>query len=458
MLLKNQTLTLTVEGQNDQGFGVAHVGGMAVFVKGGVKGDVVQATVLKVAKTWAAAKADRILTPSPHRCPSGCDAAGCGGCAYRELVYEEEERIKAEDVRMYFRKAGLSATVLPTVTAGPINGYRNKAQYAFGRTRDGRLTAGFFAPRSHRLVPAVHCPLAPALFGEAVERSLAILSELGLAPYEEETGKGLLRHLYLRHSEKEGKVLYTLVINGRSLPDESAFVEKLRRALPFVSGILLNFNTEKTNVILGKEYRTLWGEDFITDTLGGVTLKIAPDAFFQVNRPAADALYAKAKELACLSGRELLWDLYSGAGRIGLSMADSCREIVGVEIVPAAVENAGENAKRNGIRHARFVTGAASSPETLLAGAYGEGRAAPDVVVLDPPRKGCSPELLSYLADTVKVLRIVYISCAPDTLARDCALLVSKGYSLSPVTPVNLFPRTGHVESVVCLTRQSDVI
>lgn len=454
MLKKNETLPLTVEGQNDQGFGVAHVDGMVVFVAGGVKGDVVEATVLKVAKTWAAAKANRILSPSPHRCPSGCDAKGCGGCAYRELAYEEEERIKAEDVRMYFRKAGLEATVLPTVTAGPINGYRNKAQYAFGRDKAGALTLGFFAPRSHRLVPAVRCPLAPALFGDVAEATLQVLGEMGLSPYEEETGKGLLRHLYLRHSQKENKVLYTLVINGKALPDEGGFVAKLRARLPFLSGILLNCNTEKTNVILGKEYRTLWGEDFITDTLGGVTLKIAPDAFFQVNRPAADALYAKAKELACLSGRELLWDLYSGAGSIGLSMADACREVVGVEIVPSAVENARENARRNGIHHARFVVGDASTPETLLENAYGPDRAAPDVVVLDPPRKGCSPELLSYLADTVKVGRIVYISCAPDTLARDCALLVSKGYSLSPVTPVNLFPRTGHVESVVCLTRK----
>jgi 23S rRNA (uracil1939-C5)-methyltransferase len=348
---------------------------------------------------------------------------------------------------------GLDIQPLPMIGADSPSRYRNKAQFPVAAGDKAPLT-GFFAPRSHRLVPCSDCPLQPAGFAAVLQAVTDWMKTHSVQAYDEARHSGLVRHVYLRQGAVTGQLMVCLVCTSGKLPAVPDLIERVRRAAPTLACLCVNVNPQKTNVILGKEYRTLWGEDFITDTLGGVTLKIAPDAFFQVNRPAADALYAKAKELACLTGRELLWDLYSGAGSIGLSMADACREVVGVEIVPSAVENARENARRNGIHHARFVVGDASTPETLLENAYGPDRAAPDVVVLDPPRKGCSPELLSYLADTVKVGRIVYISCAPDTLARDCALLTSRGYSLSDVTPVNLFPRTGHVESVVCLSRK----
>ena len=456
MLKKNDILTLPIESVNNLGYGVARHEGMAVFVSSAVTGDVAKVRILKVAKTWAAGKAETLVTPSPHRVANTCPSRGCGGCAYRELDYGEECRIKENDVRFAFRKAGVEAEVLPVVSAEKTDGYRNKAQYAVGDV-GGKLVAGFFAPKSHRVVPAADCPLQPPAFARAVKVALEYFNENKLTAYNEETGKGLLRHIYLRYSEAEEKILFTLVINGKALPDEWGFLCHLRANIPELSGILINENKKSTNVVLGEKFRPIWGKDKLEDVLCGVRLSIAPDAFFQVNRPAAELLYQKAKELAGLSGRELLWDLYCGAGSIGLYMADACREVVGVEIVPSAVKNAEENARQNSIVNARFVVGDASTPETLLKNAFDERGTRPDVVVLDPPRKGCSFELLEYLASTLRVEKIVYVSCNPDTLARDAAILLPLGYSLSPVTPVNLFPRTGHVESVVCLKRRLDV-
>ena len=454
MLQKNQVLPLEIEDLNNLGYGVAHAEGQTVFVSGGVVGDLAEVRILKVEKTWAAGKVEALLRPSAVRIPNDCAAKGCGGCAYREITYEEECRRKQNYVDFCFRKAGVQAEVLPVVTASGTEHYRNKAQYAIGQDREGQIYAGFYAPKSHRVVKAEGCPLQPKVFADTVAAALDFFNRGGFTVYDEKTGKGLLRHLYLRYSEKEEKLLFTVVASGTVLPEEGAFVSHMRAAVPSLAGILLNENTRNTNVVLGDTYRTLWGAETLVDTLCGVSLEISPAAFFQVNRPAAEALYEKGKELAGLTGKEVLWDLYCGAGSIGLSMADSCREVVGVEIVPQAVENAKENALRNGIRHARFVLGDAGTPETLLANAYGASQMPPDVVVVDPPRKGCTPELLIYLAETVKVQRIVYISCAPDTLARDAALLLAHGYTMSAVTPVNLFPRTGHVETIVCLRKQ----
>ena len=290
---------------------------------------------------------------------------------------------------------------------------------------------------------------------EILDAIAALTGKYGIAPYDEESGTGLLRHIYLRSSKDEQEILLTFVLNGDALPHAEEVIRELTARFPALVGIGININREKTNVICGDEYRTLWGKDTITDTLAGVTLSFSPASFYQVNRDAAELLYKKAKESAGFKGDETLLDLFCGVGSIGLSMADAVREVVGIEIVPDAVKCANENAKRNGIKNAAFFAGDASDVEKLLAGAEKAlGKTlVPDAVLLDPPRKGCDPKLLDFLA-LKAIPKIVYVSCNPETLARDVAYLAGKGYGFSKITPVDLFPRTAHVETVVRLFRQ----
>ena len=461
MVVKNQVLELDICDLNNLGFGVAHVDGLTLFVSGCVDGEKVRALVLTVKKTYAVAKTLEVLVPSPHRITPACHVKGCGGCAYQVISYEHEREIKREYVRTAFRKVGISLHVEEVVTPQE-NGawltchYRNKAQYPVSQDAKGNYIIGFYGAKSHRVVEASDCPLQPEEFGDIILTLREYLETYRISAYCEETGKGLLRHIYLRRGSVSGEVLLTLVVNGKHLPHEEKLVALLRREHPSIVGILLNTNEENTNVICGEEYRILWGKGEIVDTLAGVQLKIAPAAFYQVNHAATELLYAKAKELACLTGEEQLLDLYCGCGSIGLSMADRAREMIGIEIEPSAVACAKENATLNGITNARFWCGDATNAEELLSRAVSDLSLSPDVVVLDPPRKGSTPALLSYLA-TLSVPRIVYISCNPDTLARDAACLLKLGYEMSSVTPFDLFPRTGHVESVVCLTRRLDV-
>jgi 23S rRNA (uracil1939-C5)-methyltransferase len=305
------------------------------------------------------------------------------------------------------------------------------------------------------VVAAEDCPLQDAAFAPIVKRLHALLEDYHIPAYDEETQAGLLRHIYLRAGQESGELLLTLVLNGDCLPHAEEIVSDLREKFPALAGILINVNRANTNVICGDEWHTLWGKGTMVDTLCGVELEIAPAAFYQVNHDAAELLYRRARELADLRGDELLLDLFCGAGSIGLSMADGVREVIGIEIVESAVACAKANAARNGIGNASFYCGDAEDTEKLLAAAEaarGE-KICPDVVVLDPPRKGCGEELLAYIA-RLAPKRIVYISCNPDTLARDCVTLTAAGYQLGEVTPVDLFPCTGHVESVVCLTRK----
>ena len=456
MITKNQTLTLTVTDVNNLGYGVAHHGGLTVFVGGAIDGETVEATVLTVKKTYAVAKTTRVLTPSPHRVENDCPARGCGGCAYRNMTYAHELTLKGGYVASAFRKVGLShLPVLSTLSTGVTSHYRNKAQYPVTRLPDGSYRIGFYAPKSHRVVEASNCPLGHPVFGEMIETVRGYLTAHSLSTYDEATGEGLIRHLYFRRATRTDEVLLTVVANGTALPHEGDLVARLTAAHPSLVGILLNTNTEMTNVICGDTYRTLWGRDFIEDILAGVRLRISAPAFYQVNHAATELLYAKAAELASLTGKEQLLDLYCGTGSIGLSMARKVRELIGIEIIPEAVENARENARLNGIENAHFFCGDAGNTRHLLDAAASAREIHPDVVVLDPPRKGCAPELLDYLAQ-LSIPKIVYISCNPDTLARDVKHLLSLGYSSSAVTPVDLFPRTGHVESLVCLQKQAN--
>ena len=460
MLTKNALVKIEITDLNNLGFGVGRVEGKVVFVGGAVDGDTVEARIIRVNTGYAIAKTEKILTPSPYRAPSPCTAKGCGGCAYLSVSAAHEAELKTAAVRAAFAKHGLAdVTVLPLLGTGERYHYRNKAQYPVAPDPKAGCRIGFYAPKSHRVVAAEDCPLGDPAFSPILHELHRLIDLYAVPAYDEETGKGLLRHIYLRAGKASGEILLTLVLNGRTLPHAAEIVSALREKFPAIKGILLNVNTADTNVICGDEYIPLWGKDHLTDTLCGVKLEIAPGAFYQVNHDAAELLYRRARELADLKGDELLLDLFCGAGSIGLSMADGVREVIGIEIVEEAVACAKRNAAANGIENASFYCGDAEECEKLLSRAEAErgGAIRPDVVVLDPPRRGCGAELLTYIATHLAPARIVYISCNPDTLARDCVTLQANGYQMGDVTPVDLFPCTGHVESVVCLTRRLDV-
>jgi 23S rRNA (uracil1939-C5)-methyltransferase len=457
VLNKNQCVEAEITDLNNLGFGVAHVDGLTLFVSGAVDGELVRAEVLSVKPTYAVARAKEILRPSPYRIPPACSVRGCGGCAYGAVSYDHEAALKRAYVKHAFRKAGMDVCVeevtTPNVDGEPLTvRYRNKAQYPVAQDKNGNYLIGFYAAKSHRVLEAASCPLQPTVFGEIVETLRAYFVRYRVPAYREETQEGLIRHIYLRRGDESGEILLTLVLNGTHLPDEDALVATLRARHPALVGILVNTNTRDTNVICGDTWRTLWGRDYLIDTLAGVKLRISPAAFYQVNHAAAELLYAAAGELAQLTGEEQLLDLYCGCGSIGLSMAHRVREVVGVEIEPEAVACARGNARLNGIENARFYCGDAGDARHLLDEAITRLQLAPDIVVLDPPRKGSTAELLSYLAE-LGIPRIVYISCNPDTLARDAAYLGTLGYTMGAVKPFDLFPRTGHVECVTVLSR-----
>ena len=308
---------------------------------------------------------------------------------------------------------------------------------------------------SHRVVPAESCFLQPDVFGRIAERVCRFAEEHGATVYDETTGKGLLRHIYLRRGTATGEILVCLVLNGDRFPDEKILADALREEFPETVGVLINVNRENTNVILGERWRTVWGRAYLEDVLCGLRFRVSPESFFQVNHDACELLYGIAREKAGLTGNERLVDLYCGIGTIGLSMADGVREVVGVEIVPEAVECAARNAKENGISNASFFCGDASDPEGLLRlAASGSGSLSDATVILDPPRKGTTRELISAIA-AQGAPKVLYISCNPDTLARDCAWFREEGYSVGTLTPVDLFPRTGHVETVVLMSRKN---
>ena len=450
---KEDVLTLAITDLNNLGCGVGRSeDGRVIFVKGAVTGDVVEAKIIKVTASFAVARLLRVITPSPHRQEvDPCDAPlACGGCVYRKITYEHELAVKHNYVKNAFAKVGLpDVTVLPTLSTGKMGGYRNKAQYPVTRTKDG-VSAGFYASKTHNIIPAAHCQLQHPSFSPVVEAVCRFATENGWSTYDEQTGKGLLRHIYLRVGEKTGELMLCLVTTGKTLPNREGFVATLTSEFPTLVSVLLNINDKNTNVVLGKEFVTLYGRAYLEDELCGLRFSIAPDSFYQVNRDGAELLYGKAAEVAALRGDEVLMDLYCGTGTIGLSMASRVSRLVGVEIVPSAVACAKENAARNGVENAEFFCADASSAETILSCA---GGIRPDVVVIDPPRKGSTQELVKCLS-TLDVPKIVYVSCDPDTLARDCKWFAEEGYEIGEVQPVDMFPRTGHVESVVCLSRE----
>ena len=455
-LRKNDVFTSEIIDITNLGFGVCKKDGQVVFVNGAVPGDVAEIKIIKVGSSYSVGRVEKFITLSDKRVEGRCDNALCRSCAYKCLSYEYEKQLKEESVRQIFKKAGLSDVKIASLVGSPAEKeYRNKAQYPIAMDKNGEYIIGFYAPKSHRVTEAADCPLAPEIFSRIIEALRGFFKEYSLSVYNEESGEGLLRHIYLRRGEISGEVLLTLVINGDSLPHSDRLTRLINENFPEIVGILLNINTENTNIILGEKFITLYGRDYIFDTLGGVALKITAPSFYQVNREAAELLYAKAKELAQPTKDDLLLDLYCGAGSIGLSMADEAGEVIGIEIVESAVECATFNAEINHINNASFYAGDASDTKKILEPAEkarGE-KIKPDIVIFDPPRGGTTEELIEHISG-LNPKRIVYISCNPATLARDMVVLKKYGYEGDTVTPFDLFPLTGHVESIVCLRRK----
>ena len=453
-LQKNQILTLRIERLSSDGSGVAHSpDGETVFVPGAAPGDEADVRIVKDCKRYAFGILDHLRTPSPDRIPVDCAVAGpCGGCSLRHLDYTAELRAKQENVTDAFRRiGGLDVPVLDICPSPEVDRYRNKVQFPVGLDKDGNPCIGFYAGRTHRIVPCPDCKLQPGVLNDIGNALCRFFAENGIQPYNEETGRGLVRHIFLRRGAHSGQIMVCLVCTRPNFPHAEALCTRLREQFADIATILLNVNSKNTNVILGTETHTLYGPGYIEDTLCGVPVQLGPLSFYQVNTLAAERLYGIAAQYAQLTPDDLLLDLYCGMGTIGLSMVDHCRELVGVEIVPEAIESAKANAARMGeavAAKSRFFCADAGQAATRLAA---EGLH-PDVVMLDPPRKGCDEATLSAVV-RMAPRRVVYVSCNPATAARDAAWLEQNGYHAEKVQPVDLFPRTKHVETVCLLSK-----
>ena len=445
-LREGNTYRAVITGYTTNGDGVARVEGMAVFVKGALRGEDAEFTVEHVGRAAAWAHADRILTPSPARQEPDCPYyRQCGGCQFRHMTYAEELEAKRQRVQdALARIGGADAAVEVIHGAADTERYRNKVQFPVG---PGGI--GYYQGGSHRVIDIKDCLLQPAADTAARRAVKDWMAAFRIPGYDERTGKGLLRHLYLR-TNRAGEVLCCLVVNGDSIPHREELIAALRAAVPALAGVVLSINRKKTNVILGTEYRTLWGRDWLEEALCGHVFRLSVPSFFQINRAQTEVLYRRAVEFAGLTGAETVADLYCGIGTISLTLAEHAGQVIGVEIVPQAIEDARENARRNGLAgKTRFECGDASH---LAARLEAEGLR-PDVVVVDPPRKGLAADVVETIA-RMGPARVVYVSCDPATLGRDVGRFAALGYALRLAEAVDLFPRTAHVETVALLVRK----
>ena len=450
---KNSVHTLDITGYTAEGMGVARLeDGRVVFVPNTIRGERWQVQLLKVNKNVAWGRAVKPISESPCRVPSDCPHSGpCGGCQFRHMSYEEELRAKRQRVEDALRRVGgVDITVDAIHGAADTHRYRNKVQFPVAQGKNG-VHVGLFRARSHDVIDVPDCLLQNQVANE-LGRALKDWMERGhISAYDETAGKGLVRHLYVR-TNRAGESLVCLVINGKKLPDEVGLVRALRDSTPALAGVVLNANQKDTNVILGDSYRALWGRDWLEEELCGLTFRLSVPSFFQINREQTQVLYSRAVDFAGLTGNETVLDLYCGIGTISLTMAKKAGRVIGAEIVPEAIEDAKENAARNGVTNAEFFCGDAGEIAYKLAA---DG-VRPDVICVDPPRKGLAPEVPDILASMAPE-RIVYVSCDPATLARDVKRLGERGYQVVKAEAVDLFPRTQHVESVVLLEK-SEVI
>ena len=449
MIRKNDKLTVTIEDYSNEGFGIARVDGYVLFIPGAAVGETIEAHILKVGRSFGYAKIVNIVQPSADRIESDCPVSSrCGGCAFRHIRYESELRHKVGKVENALRRIGgiEYPPMRPILAAENICCYRNKAQYPI-RQKNGKIVAGFYASGSHRVIETERCPLQPEVFDELLTFTLDYMKSHSLTAYDEQTGKGLVRHLYLRRGEKSGEIMVCVVLNGNTLPAD--FLPTLTSAYPKVKCVCINENRKKTNVILGETTHFLTERTYIIDSLLGKEFAISPASFYQVNPVQTERLYQKAAELAEIDQTQTVLDLYCGIGTIGICTAAGAKTLVGIEIVPQAVENAKANAQRNGLQNTRYLCAdAKNGAAQLIAEGYHF-----DTIIIDPPRKGCDAQTLEALI-TLSPEKLVYISCDPATLARDIAYLTKHGFSLQSATPVDLFPRTTHVETVCLLTKK----
>lgn len=448
-LSKNDKIELTIDALTSEGSGVGRYNGLAVFVRGTVPQDKIIAHIIKRSKNYAIGIIDKILQPSPERIESDCPySKKCGGCSFRHMTYDEELKYKKSRVQDALNRIGhLDIEVDEIIGADDLTHYRNKAQYPVDIS-DGEMSAGFYAYKSHRIIPCADCKLQPAEFEKGLEAFAKWIESENITSYNEQTGKGLLRHIYFRKGFATGEVMACAVINANSIPNGELLVSLLKEKVDGLTSVAVNINKEKTNVILGKETNIIWGEKYIRDSLLDKDFLISPNSFYQVNHNQCEKLYAKAKEFAGFTGTETVLDLYCGVGTIGLTMAENVKQLVGIEIIPQAIENAKENAKINHITNAQFICADAPKGAEILK----KQGVNPDIIILDPPRKGCDKSLF----DTIEQLspkKIVYVSCDSATLARDLAILKEKGYEAKKVSAVDMFPRTPHVECVTLIEK-----
>ena len=445
MLEKNKIYRARIEGYTSEGLGVARIDGQAVFVHRALRGEDCDVLLLKVLKNAAFGKAVKVYTPSPHRVEPDCPYYGkCGGCDFRHMDREEELYAKKTRVQDALRRIGGSDVQVEEILAGERLHYRNKSQFPIAA--DG--TVGFYKARSHQVIPVENCLLQKVDTNNVQLKFDRYIRLYNVSCYDERTRQGLLRHLYVR-SNGAGESLVCIFANGRELPYEAELVALLREASPRIVGVVLGVNTQPTGAILGKEYRTLWGTDVLTDELCGLTFRLSVPSFYQVNREMAEVLYDKAVEFAALTGTETVLDLYCGAGTITQVMARHAGRVIGAEIVPEAIEDAKANAERNGVENVEFFCGDASA----VAADFAAKGLRPDVICVDPPRKGLALEVVRAAAQMVP-RRIVYVSCDPATLARDVKLFAAEGYGAVRAAAVDMFPGTANVESVVALERR----
>ena len=444
-LAKNQEHTVTIEGYGEGGMGVARIDGRVVFVHGALRGEKCRVLILKTLKSVAFAKVLEVIEPSSERITPDCPYfPRCGGCTYRHIRYEEELRLKKQRVQDNLSRIGGSdVTVEEILGARDTLRYRNKAQYPV--SKDGAV--GFYRARTHEVIECEHCLLVKPEADAAAEALREYMQSCRVAGFDEKTGRGLVRHLYIR-SNAAGESLVCVLVNGDKLPKEDRLVTLLRDACPKCTGIVLGTNTKKGNVILGDRYRTLWGSDRLEDTLCGKTFRLSVPSFYQVNRVQAERLYAKAIEFAGLTGQETVLDLYCGAGTITLALSDHAKKVLGAEIVPEAIDDARENAARNGVKNVEFFCGDASDVAKKLA----RENLRPDVITVDPPRKGLAADVVESIAE-MQPGRVVYVSCDSATMARDVKRLADLGYTAQRACAVDMFPRADHVETVVLLSK-----
>lgn len=465
---KNDVFTVTIEDMGEDGAGIGKTDGYTWFIKDALIGDVIQASVMKMKKNYGFARLVKILEPAPGRVEARCPVArACGGCQLQELDYREQLRFKERKVYNHLKRIGgmdrlflpedreKAAGVPDAVVMEPIIGmedpwrYRNKAQYPVGLGKDGQPAAGFYAGRTHSLIPApgLDCLLGCQENKELLKIILDFMKEYKIPSYDEAAHQGLVRHVLLRKGFSSGGLMVCLVINGEDLPHGGELAERLREA--GVSSVSYSVNMERTNVIMGTRIVNLYGPGYITDTIGDIEYRISPLSFYQVNPVQTEKLYGTALEFADLSGGETVWDLYCGIGTISSFLAKKAGKVYGVEIIPQAIEDARENARRNGIENVEFFVGKA---EEVLPEQYERNHVHADVIVVDPPRKGCDPVCLETILKMAPE-RVVYVSCDSATLARDVKFLEENGYRAARVRPVDMFPMGGHCECVVKLER-----